>query len=171
MAYIQLSLFGKTSWERFLQMTGWTLEPCWNVSQIPKFQCLLLEDGRTPEWLEGERLTSFGGSWTPGIGESPRPHSEESEYSSWRILEADAPGKYYLSPATCSRLLRLAEMAGCPPPPEIEYLLMKQGGRYQSSTPFKSGACGEPQRKKTGQGLSTASDSQLTLFQLYWPPE
>ena len=25
--YIQLSLFGKTSWERFLQMTGWTLEP------------------------------------------------------------------------------------------------------------------------------------------------
>ena len=25
--YIQLSLFGKTSWERFLQTTGWILEP------------------------------------------------------------------------------------------------------------------------------------------------
>ena len=167
MAYIQLSLFGKTSWERFFQMTGLTLEPCWNASQIPKFQCLLLENGQTPEWLEGERLTSFGGSWTPGIGESPRPHSEESEFSSWRILEADAPEKYYLSPATCSRLLRLAEMAGCPPPPEIEYLLMKQGGRYPSSAPFRNGACGELQRKKTGRGLSTASGGQMTLFQLY----
>lgn len=35
MAYIQLSLFGKTCQERFLQMTGWILEPCWNRSQVP----------------------------------------------------------------------------------------------------------------------------------------
>lgn len=170
MAYIQLSLFGKTSWERFLQMTGWILGPCWNVSQIPKFQCLLLEDGRTPEWLEGEHLTSFGGSWMPSIGESPHPLNGESGFSSWRILEADAPDKYYLGPATCSRLLRLAEMAGCPLPTEIEYLLMKQGGLYPSSAPFRSEASGEPQRKKINQGLSTASDSQMTLFQHYWPP-
>ena len=169
MAYIQLSLFGKTSWERFLQMTGWTLEPCWSVSQIPKFQCLLLEDGQTPEWCEGERLTLFGGLWTPGIGESPRLPNGEEEFFSWRILEADAPEIYYLSPAVCSRLLRLAEMAGCPPPPEIEYLLTKQGGRYPSSTPFKSVICGELQRKKTKRGLSIASDSQMTLSQPYWP--
>ena len=171
MAYIQLSLFGKTSWERFLQMTGWTLGPCWSLSQIPKFQCLLLEDGRTPEWCEGVRLTSFGGSWTPSIGENPHPHNDEREFSSWRILEADAPEKYYLSPAVCSSLLRLAEIAGCPPPKEIEYLLMKQGGRYQSSAPFKTGVYGAPQRNKTRQGLSPALDSQLTLFQLYWPQE
>ena len=42
--YIQLSLFGKTSWERFLQMTGWTLEPFYPPSRTPKFQCLLRED-------------------------------------------------------------------------------------------------------------------------------
>ena len=30
-----LSLFGKTSWERFLQMTGWILEPCYPLSQTP----------------------------------------------------------------------------------------------------------------------------------------
>ena len=66
--YFQLSLFGKTSWERFLQMTGWTLEPCYPRSTPPMFQCLLLEDGREPEWCEGERLTSHGGSWMPNIG-------------------------------------------------------------------------------------------------------
>ena len=55
MGYIQLSLFGKTSWERFLQMTGWILEPCCNHFPIPKFQCLLLEDGLTPVWCEGEK--------------------------------------------------------------------------------------------------------------------
>ncbi len=59
--YIQLSLFGKTSWERFLQMTGWTLEPSYPPSRTPKFQCLLREDGETPEWCEGERLMCAGG--------------------------------------------------------------------------------------------------------------
>ena len=167
MAYIQLSLFGKTSWERFHQMTGMILEPCWSPSQISKFQCLLLEDGQTPEWCEGEQLTSHGGSWTPGIGESPRPRSEGSEYSSWWILEAGAARKYYLSPATCSRLLRLAEKAGVPPPVEIEYLLQKQGGRYQSSGPFNSAPCGKPRRYKTKRGSSPVLDGQLTLFPLY----
>jgi hypothetical protein len=167
MAYIQLSLFGKTSWERFHQATGWILEPCWNLSQIPQFQCLLLEDGQTPEWCEGERLTSHGGSWMPAIGESPHPLSGGEESSSWRILEAAAPEKYYLSPALCSRLLSFAEMAGAPPPPEIEYLLMKQGGRYRSSTPFKTGVCAERRKKKTKRGFSAASENQLTLFPPY----
>ena len=52
--------------------------------------------------------------------------------SSWRILQESVPQKYYLSPAVCSRILRLAVKAGCPPPAEIEYLLLKQGGRYPS---------------------------------------
>lgn len=71
MANIQLSLFGKTLEERFLQTTGWTLEPCWSRSQIPKFQCLLLEDGQTPEWFEGVKLMCAGDSWTLSIGENP----------------------------------------------------------------------------------------------------
>ena len=68
----QLSLFGKTSWERFLQMTGWILEPSYPRSQPPMFQCLLLEDGQEPAWCEGERPISHGGSWTPSIGQSLR---------------------------------------------------------------------------------------------------
>ena len=30
-------------------MTGWTLEPSYPPSRTPKFQCLLREDGETPE--------------------------------------------------------------------------------------------------------------------------
>lgn len=102
--YIQLSLFGKTSWERFLQMTGWTLEPSYPPSRTPKFQCLLREDGETPEWCEGERLMCAGGSWTPSIGQAPEGWHEGSGFSSWRILEADVPQTYYLSPVQCSRM-------------------------------------------------------------------
>ena len=53
MVYFQQSLFGKMSWERFHQMTGWILEPSYPLSQTPIFQCLLLEDGQEPEWCEG----------------------------------------------------------------------------------------------------------------------
>ena len=109
--YIQLSLFGKTSWERFLQMTGWILEPSYPPSQTPKFQCLLREDGETPEWCEGERLMCAGGSWTPSIGQAPEGWREGSEFSSWRILEADVPPTYYLSPVQCSHFLRLGRTA------------------------------------------------------------
>ncbi len=171
MAHIQLSLFEKTSWERFLQMTGWILEPCLNASQTPKFQCLLLEAGQMPEWCEGERPILLGGSWTPDIGESPLHPNGESEFSSWQILEDNVPEKYYLSHAVCSRLLHLAEIAEIPPPMEIEYLLQKQGGTYQSSAPFKTGACGVRQGKKTNKDLSTASDGQMTLFPPCLPQE
>ena len=164
--YIQLSLFGKTSWERFLQMTGWTLEPSYPPSRTPKFQCLLREDGETPEWCEGERLMCAGGSWTPSIGESPGLFSEEKESSLWRILEDSVPQKYYLSPAQCSHFLHLAEIAGCPPPAEIEALLLKQGGAYQSPAPFNASVCGPPPRSGRKQRSETASDCQLTLFPL-----
>ena len=164
MAHIQLSLYGRTSWERFLQMTGLILEPCYNLSQIPKFQCLLLEDGQPPEWCEGERLTSHGGSWTPVIGESPHPLKGGEESLSWRILEEHAPEKYYLSSAVCTQILKLAQIAGIPPPPEIEYLLMKQGGQYPLSIHFKTGVCEAARKKKTMRGISQVSDDQLTLF-------
>ena len=167
MANFQLSLFGKTSWERFHQTTGWILEPSLSPLQTPRFQCLLLEDGRTPEWCEGDSLTSAGGLWTPSIGEGPRSPREESVSSSWQILQDGVPEKFYLSPATCSHILRLAEIAGCPPPAKIEYLLKKQGGVYPSSTPFKTGVCVEPQGTRTGRTSSGASDGQLTLSQLY----
>ena len=118
-------------------MTGWILEPCYPPSQTPRFQCLLLEDGETPEWCEGDVPTSPGGSWTPNTGQSPAWH-DGSVSSSWRILEADAPRKYYLSPAQCAHFLKLAQIAGFPPPPEIEALFLIQGGAYPSSDPFNA---------------------------------
>lgn len=166
MAYIQLSLFGKTSWELFSQMTGWILESCLTASRIPRFQCLLLDGGQAPVWLEGERLMLLGGSWMPSIGESPHPHNGERESLSWQILEETVPAKYYLSPALCSRILRLAETAGCPPPPQIEYLLQKQGGKYPSSIPFKNAVCEVRHETDTNQDFSTALDTQMTLFPL-----
>ena len=165
MVYFQQSLFGKTSWERFHQMTGWILEPSYPLSQTPMFQCLLLEDGQEPEWCEGERLTSLGGSWTPSIGQAPDWHDGSVSFL-WQTLEDGVPTKYFLSPAQCSHFLHLAEIAGCPPPAEIEALLLKQGGVYQLPDPFNASVCGRPPRSGRKQRSETALDCQLTLFPL-----
>ena len=165
---IQLSLSGRTSRELLCQMTGWILQPCSTHSQVPRFQCLIVVSGRTPEWCEGDGLIPLGGSWTPSIGENPLFRSVGRGCSSWRILQENVPQKYYLSPAVCSRILRLAAKAGCPPPAEIEYLLLKQGGRYPSCVPSSSGGCGQWQSraiKKVSARVSaeTANPSQLCL--------
>lgn len=160
----QLSLYGRTSRQLLHQMTGWILEPCWNPSQTPKFQCLLLEDGQMPEWCEGDALTSHGDCLTPAIGEAPGSLSGDEEFFSWRILEASVPQKYSIGPEVCSRLLRLAAKVGCPPPRKIEYLLLKQGGAYPSSTHFSPGACAAMPSKATRPDSSAVLDGQLTLF-------
>ena len=169
MAYIQLSLFGKTCQERFLQMTGWILEPCWNRSQVPRFQCLLPGSGQTPEWCEGIKLSSDGASWTPDIGEAPHSYREEDASSSWQILEENVSEKYSLSPAGCSKLLRLAAKAGTRPPKEIEFLLLKQGGRYPLSIRSGNGGSGVRQRIRTRKPSAPPSDGQMTLFPLCSP--
>ena len=167
-AGIQLSLFGKTLRERFLQMTGWILQPCSVRSQVPRFQCLLA-DGHTPEWCEGDALIPLGDCWTPSIGENPPSHSGASACSSWRILQASVPEKYYLSPGLCSRFLRLAVRAGCPSPPEVEYLLLKQGGRYPSSDRFPSGGCELWHRSEIRKGSVPALDEEENRSQLCLP--
>ena len=116
-----------------------------------------------PEWCEAEAVTCAGVCWTPSIGQTPG-WPGVSGCSSWRILEADVPERSCLSPAACSRLLRLAETLGCPPPEAIEYLLMKQGGRYQSSTPFKATVCGGRPRRGTLGTSWGALENQQTLF-------
>ncbi|MFQ9975366.1 MAG: DNA cytosine methyltransferase [Butyricicoccus sp.] len=98
--------------------------------------------------------------------ENPPSHSGASACSSWRILQASVPEKYYLSPGLCSRFLRLAVRAGCPPPREVEYLLLKQGGRYPSSDRFPFDGCElwhrSEIRKGSGQ-LRRENRSQLCL--------
>ena len=71
------------------------------------------------------------------------------------------------SPVQCSHYLRLAERAGTPPPKEIERLLLKQGGEYQSSDPFSASVCGARRKGGKKPPSETASAYQLTLFPLF----
>jgi hypothetical protein len=107
-------------------MTGWILEPCSNPLQTPKFQCLPLEDGETPEWCEAGVVTSDGESWTPNIGEFP---NVERESLLSQILEDNVPQKYYLSPKACMGILRRAERRGKELPPMLQTALMAQSGQ------------------------------------------
>ena len=147
-------------------MTGWILEPCSERSRTPRFQCLLLEAGQVPEWCEGDVLISPGGLWMPAIGQAPDDWRGGSEFSSWPILEGGVLTKYCLSPAQCSHFLALAQRAGCPPPKEIEALLLKQGGVYPSSVPFSSTGCGEQPSTGSTRSSAAALDGQQTLFQM-----
>ena len=64
----------------------------------------------------------------------------------------------------CSYFLALAQRVGCPPPPEIEALFLKQGGVYPSSAPFSPSVCGAPPSEGNAFSSATASDGQMTLF-------
>lgn len=78
MEYIQSSLFGKTSWERLQAMLGVTLRPCSKKSDRPTFQCLLLDDGQEPEWLEAQNAESHGECLTLNFGACPNTVRESS---------------------------------------------------------------------------------------------
>jgi len=81
-------------------------------------------------------------------------------------LQASVPEKYYLSPGLCSRFLRLAVRAGCPPPKEVECLLLKQGGRYPSLDRFPFGGCEPWHRSEIRKGSVPASDEEENRSQL-----
>ena len=92
---------------------------------------------------------------------------EENVSSSWQILEDSVPQKYYLNPTNCTHILTLAERAGCPPAKEIEYLLIKQGGKYQSYVPLRKEEPEGAQNIRTRRGSSEVLDGQMTLFPPY----
>ena len=163
--YIQLSLFGKTSWERFHQMTGWILEPSYPLSQTPMFQCLLLEDGQEPEWCEGERLTSAGGSWTPSIGQAPDWHDGSASFL-WQILEDGVPMKYFLSPAQCSPLPAFGGDRGLPAACGDRGSFIEAGRRVPVTRPFQCFRMRASAKERTETAFRNSSDCQLTLFPL-----
>ena len=136
----QLSLFGRTSAERWYQMTGWIISPCSGLSgRTPKFQCLPLADGVTPEWCEGDAPTWPGGPWTPSTGQGPGwPGGSGS--SSWRILEGGVLEKYCLSPGQCSHLLSPGPAGGVPAAEGDRGPSLQAGGRVpvvMSFQPFR----------------------------------
>ena len=86
----------------------------------------------------------------------------------WRLMDAQYWGKPRLVQRRKRIFLRLAQTTGCPPPEPVEYLLIKQGGKYPSSAPFRNGVCGVLQNQETSLLSSQVSDGQMNLFQLYW---
>ena len=104
-------------------MDGVTIQPCLRRSQAPKFQCLNLDDGPTPEWREAEALISLGASTMPSTLGLP---SGGGACFLSQILEADAPAKYSLSPKACAGILRRAERRGKELPPLLKAALIQQ---------------------------------------------
>ena len=114
---------GKTSPAPCQVLPGVTLRLCWKRSQKPKFQCLVLDSGRTPGWYEAEALTSLGACTTPNISER---HSGAGVSFLSQILEGNAPAKYSLSPKACQGILRRADRRGKDLPPMLKAALEQQ---------------------------------------------
>ena len=74
-------------------------------------------------WEKGGAL--HGASMTLNFGEYP---SEGRESSLSQILEANAPGKYYLSKTACAGILRRAEKRGKMLPDMLRDALMEVVG-------------------------------------------
>ena len=124
MEYIQSSLFGKTSWELLQAMLGVTLKPCSKKSDRPTFQCLLLDDGQEPEWLEAKSAESHGECLTLNFGASP---STVKGSSLSRVLESGGVTyRYSLTPKACAGILRRAKERGKKLPETLANVLRKQ---------------------------------------------
>lgn len=124
MEYTQSSLFGKTSWERLQAMLGVTLKPCSRKSDRQIFQCLLLDDGLEPEWLEAKNAESHGECLTLNFGASP---SIERESSLSQVLESGGgTSRYSLTPKACAGILRRAKERGRCLPEMLETVLERQ---------------------------------------------
>lgn len=124
MEYTQSSLFGKTSWERLQAMLGVTLKPCSRKSARPIFQCLLLDDGQDPEWLEAKNAESHGECLTLNFGASP---NIERESSLSQVLESGGGTyRYSLTPKACAGILRRVKAKGKKLPELLEAVLRRQ---------------------------------------------
>ena len=96
---------------------------CLKKSQKPLFQCLIVEDGQQPEWLEAGGEVQLGERWTLNIGEYP---SEENASSLLEILEVTVPDKYFLSAKACWGILRRAQEKQKEIPQQLKIALLER---------------------------------------------
>lgn len=105
-------------------MEGVTFNRCLKKSDRPIFQCLIVEDGLEPEWLEVKSAESHGERSMPNFGASP---SIVRESSLSQVLESgDVMYKYSLSPKACEGILRRAKVKGKKLPELLEAVLRRQ---------------------------------------------
>ena len=117
-------------------MTGWTLEPSYPLSQTPKFQYLLREDGQTPEWCEGDAPISHGGSWMPNTGQGPDWPDASASFL-WQTLEGGVLPQYCLSPRPILPLPAPCTAGGLPAPGGDRGPVLETGGRVPVTRPFQ----------------------------------
>ena len=118
------SLFGKTSQEHSQVIEGVTFSLCLKKSDRPIFQCLVVEDGQEPEWLEVKGAESHGERSMPNFGAFP---SIERESSLSQVLESGgSTSRYSLTPKACAGILRRAEVKGKKLPELLEAVLRRQ---------------------------------------------
>lgn len=124
MEYIQSSLFGRMSQVHSQVIEGVTFSLCLKKSDRPIFQCLLLDDGLEPEWLEVKNAESHGERSMLNFGASPNI-ARESSLS--QVLE-DGGGtfRYSLTPKACAGILRRAKERGKCLPEMLETVLARQ---------------------------------------------
>ena len=125
-----VTLSGRMWQGLFQAIKGRISAECLKKSQKPTFQCLIVEDGQQPEWLEAGGAVQLGEKWTLNIGEYP---SEERECTLFTVLEMTVPDKYYLSAKACCGILRRAKQRGRTLPGPLEEALKQQIQRQQSS--------------------------------------
>ena len=124
MEYIQSSLFGKTSQAHSQVIEGVTFSRCLKKSDRPIFQCLIVEDGLEPEWLEAKSAESHGERSMLNFGASP---STARESSLSQVLESGGgTHRYSLSPKACEGILRRAKERGKCLPEMLETVLERQ---------------------------------------------
>lgn len=111
MENIQSTLYGKM-WPGLFQAIKEKISAgSWKKSQKATFQCLKVENGQMPEWLElreqgGRFSVPHGGCLMLNFGECP---NVENVSILSAILEADVPDKYFLSAKACWGIIRRAQ--------------------------------------------------------------
>lgn len=124
MEYIQSSLFGRMSQVHSQVIEGVTFSLCSRKSVRPIFQCLLLDDGLEPEWLEAKSAESHGERSMLNFGASPNT-ARESSLS--QVLESGGgTSRYSLTPKACAGILRRAKERGKCLPEMLETVLARQ---------------------------------------------
>ena len=118
-------------------MTGWIFLPSSSLSgRTPKFQCLPLDDGDTPEWWEGDAPIWPGGPWMPSTGQAPAWHGGSAS-SSWRILEGGVLGEILFKPRPMLPLSEPGTACGVPAAQGDRGPFLETGGRVPIVRPFQ----------------------------------
>lgn len=124
MEYTQNSLFGKTSQGHSQVIEGVTFSLCLKKSDRPIFQCLVVEDGQEPEWLEAKSAESHGERSMLNFGASPNIARESS--LSQVLEDGGGTSRYSLTPKACAGILRRAKERGKCLPEMLETVLARQ---------------------------------------------